>query len=501
MPAGAGPCRGVEEPWVLHARSVARSDPQLGRNAQQSASRGGRAPRGRPTVRSHRSCPRNQRAGVARRRVHVAGSGHRRRRRLTDVAGGRPCAPRPRRRSQFAAPSQAHADDRRGRATLRARRSWARSGDRARRREPPAVSEEPVQDVLLGQNLAATAGELPVGSPPGPSDASLHGDAVRAPVPVRRGRTGYSRRDVMIREVESRRQILRASCAVGVVAIAAIAALLFVALRPRTLEGHRVQASPPSQGPASPIGEGARPAGTKAMRLFGPNSFWNRRLGDEPIDASSAALVQELAQEVQRETQSRIGPWIATNISSTPLYRVGRDQRSVRVRLDAQGTPGEAALQKAFAAVPIPGDARPAAGQDRHMTIWQPSTDRLWEFWQARRASDGWHARWGGAIRRVSAESRLLHRVRMAGSTTQLGRDRDQPASHRRHDDRRRPPAREHQARHRRRTARAAQPGPSRGLPSAPMAQEAPPRSRREHVCSSTRSSTSTAWTCPGWRG
>ena len=35
---------------------------QLGRNAQQSASRGGRDPRGRPTVRSHRSCPRNQRA-------------------------------------------------------------------------------------------------------------------------------------------------------------------------------------------------------------------------------------------------------------------------------------------------------------------------------------------------------------------------------------------------------------------------------------------------------
>jgi hypothetical protein len=207
---------------------------------------------------------------------------------------------------------------------------------------------------------------------------------------------------VTIREVESRRQILLASCAVGVVALAAIAALLFVALRPRTLEGHRVQASAASPRPASPIAEGARPAGSKGMRLFGPKSFWNRRLGDEPIDPSSAALVQELAQEVQRETQSRIGPWIATNISSTPLYRVGRHQRSVRVRLDAQGTPGEAALQKAFAAVPIPGRARPAAGQDRHMTIWQPSTDRLWEFWQAHRASDGWHASWGGAIRGVS---------------------------------------------------------------------------------------------------
>lgn len=185
-------------------------------------------------------------------------------------------------------------------------------------------------------------------------------------------------------------------------AIAAIAALLFVALRPRTLGGHRVQASAVSPRPASPIAAAARPAGTEAMRLFGPKSFWNRRLGDETIDPSSATLVQELVQEVQRETQSRIGPWIATSISSTPLYRVGRHQQSVRLRLDAQGTPGEAALQKAFAAVPIPGRAKPAAGQDRHMTIWQPSTDRLWEFWQARHASDGWHASWGGAIRRVS---------------------------------------------------------------------------------------------------
>jgi hypothetical protein len=207
---------------------------------------------------------------------------------------------------------------------------------------------------------------------------------------------------VTIREAESRSRILLASCAVGLVAIAAIAALLFVALRPRTLQGHQVRASAALPRPASPIAEAARPVGSEAIRLFGPKSFWNRRLGDEPIDPSSATLVQELVQEVQRETQSRIGPWIATNISSTPLYRVGRDQRTVRVRLDAQGTPGEAALQKAFAAVPIPRRATPAAGQDRHMTIWQPSTDRLWEFWQARRASDGWHASWGGAIRRVS---------------------------------------------------------------------------------------------------
>ena len=108
-----------------------------------------------------------------------------------------------------------------------------------------------------------------------------------------------------MREIESRPRILLASCAVGLVAIAAIAALLFVALRPRTIEGHRIQASAASPRPATPIAEAARPAGPEAMRLFRPKSFWNRRLGDEPIDPSSATLVQELVQEVQRETQSR----------------------------------------------------------------------------------------------------------------------------------------------------------------------------------------------------
>jgi hypothetical protein len=52
--------------------------------------------------------------------------------------------------------------------------------------------------------------------------------------------------------------------------------------------------------------------------------------------------------------------------------------------------------------VPIPPDAREAAGNDRHLTVYQPSTDTLWEFWLARREADGWHARWGGKMTGVS---------------------------------------------------------------------------------------------------
>src|ERR671921_443276 len=52
--------------------------------------------------------------------------------------------------------------------------------------------------------------------------------------------------------------------------------------------------------------------------------------------------------------------------------------------------------------VPIPARAKPAPGTDGHMTVYQPSTDRLWEFWRAVQRPDGWHASWGGAMKRVS---------------------------------------------------------------------------------------------------
>jgi len=184
-------------------------------------------------------------------------------------------------------------------------------------------------------------------------------------------------------------------------AVAAVGALAILALKPRTLTGRRFDAAALPKA-AKPASIPARGRTAPVPQLFGPKSFWNTSVNDEPVDPSSSALVQALAAEVQKEAQGGIGPWIATSTSSTTVYRVTRDQRRVEVKLDPTGTPGAAALQKAFRAVPIPGDARPSAGVDRHMTIWQPATDRLWEFWQARRLPDGWHARWGGAIRNVS---------------------------------------------------------------------------------------------------
>jgi hypothetical protein len=59
-------------------------------------------------------------------------------------------------------------------------------------------------------------------------------------------------------------------------------------------------------------------------------------------------------------------------------------------------------LPAQWAFVPIPSYAQPADGTDSEMTIYQPSTDTLWEFWQLNRVSTGWQACWGGRITNVS---------------------------------------------------------------------------------------------------
>ena len=37
-----------------------------------------------------------------------------------------------------------------------------------------------------------------------------------------------------------------------------------------------------------------------------------------------------------------------------------------------------------MSAVPLPANALPAAGTDEEMTVYQPSSDTLWEMWQMR---------------------------------------------------------------------------------------------------------------------
>jgi len=133
------------------------------------------------------------------------------------------------------------------------------------------------------------------------------------------------------------------------------------------------------------------------QRFFKPGGIWNRPLRrDEQVDRRSATYAGELNRQVRRG-----GPWIATTSFSAPIYTVPRRQPRVRVRLKNRYPPLERALRR----VPIPPGARPAAGTDRHIVVWQPSTDTMWELWTARREGRGWRAGWGARMTRVSRRS------------------------------------------------------------------------------------------------
>jgi hypothetical protein len=137
-------------------------------------------------------------------------------------------------------------------------------------------------------------------------------------------------------------------------------------------------------------------------RFFGPAAVWNVPLADDaPLDPNNSAITAELRRQVAEGYQSGMAPTINTTAYSSPIYTVPSGAPTTRVIVDQPaGSAGD--LPQAFAAVPLPDVARPAAGSDAQAFVWQPSTDTIWEFWQLRRASDGWHARWGGRLDNVS---------------------------------------------------------------------------------------------------
>ncbi|MDQ1679174.1 MAG: hypothetical protein QOI42_33 [Frankiaceae bacterium] len=141
--------------------------------------------------------------------------------------------------------------------------------------------------------------------------------------------------------------------------------------------------------------------------LFGVASYWRSRASGGRYP-QSAAMTRNLAHQVA----SLYGGVAAFNAHqyNVSFYTVGRTVPRVDVHWDdCQGKghlpAGLYGSQGVFHAVPMPPGARPALGSDGELTVYSPSGDALWEFWQARRASDGWHACWGGKMTHVSTSS------------------------------------------------------------------------------------------------
>jgi hypothetical protein len=135
------------------------------------------------------------------------------------------------------------------------------------------------------------------------------------------------------------------------------------------------------------------------FRFFSPNSFWNTPLPPKAqLDRRSHGIVSELTTLVNAEQLRKNGPWINASEDGAEIVTVGRNQPTVQVKLNHYP---DSALSAAWSAVPLPRSAHVSPG-DNDLAVWQPSTDRMWEFFEMRRRAHGWEAEWGGAMQHVS---------------------------------------------------------------------------------------------------
>lgn len=137
-------------------------------------------------------------------------------------------------------------------------------------------------------------------------------------------------------------------------------------------------------------------------QVFAPTSFWYTPIPtNAPLHTNSAAFVAEFL----RQKKAYYGTVsINTDSYASPVFVVGPDVPPVRVtEWDCQKKGWkDKALAEQWSAVPMPSYAEQAKGTDAEMSIYQPSTDTLWEFWQARKTNGQWEACWGGRLQNAS---------------------------------------------------------------------------------------------------
>lgn len=188
------------------------------------------------------------------------------------------------------------------------------------------------------------------------------------------------------------------------VVLSCVLSSLFAVLLPYKCDAQDGSSSRLETKVAPSLQETISPAISQAgYPVFDRRSFWYQMI---PKQVDLHEKSEQYAQEFARQVKTYFGH-IGINIGSysSPVYTVGPDVPTVSVALWDCWRNGfhDRKLAQDFAAVPIPPFAEPAGGTDSEMSIYQPTTGILWEFWQARKVDGGWQACWGGRMSDVSS--------------------------------------------------------------------------------------------------
>ena len=136
--------------------------------------------------------------------------------------------------------------------------------------------------------------------------------------------------------------------------------------------------------------------------VFAPDSFWYKPI---PVNAPLHPNSDNFVQEFLRQKKTYYGNVnINTTKCASPIYYATESTPKVKVsEWDCQRKGRrDQGLAEQLDEVPIPQNAIPADGTDSEMSVYDSSTDTLWEFWHTRKVDGNWQACWGGRIKDVS---------------------------------------------------------------------------------------------------
>ncbi len=147
------------------------------------------------------------------------------------------------------------------------------------------------------------------------------------------------------------------------------------------------------------------PAPTAQLNpVFDSKSFWYQRVdGVTELHDKSSIFVNEFIRQKAAGKNDLVG--INTTSYASPVYFADSNTPRVDVSITrclALSDEAYEELARQFTNVPFPDHAVPADGTDAEMTIYEPATDTLWEFWRLQKTEEGWQACWGGKLTQVS---------------------------------------------------------------------------------------------------
>ena len=135
---------------------------------------------------------------------------------------------------------------------------------------------------------------------------------------------------------------------------------------------------------------------------FAASSFWNTPIpANAPLNPNSAFYASSI---IDHST-------LASATYSAPLYVVPANQPLVPVTRICGGIANPNAVfdNSVAGGVPVPADARAAVGTDGEIQIYQPSTNKYWDFWRFVKDSSGnLGACWGGGMTDVSGSDGIF---------------------------------------------------------------------------------------------